>query len=314
MSTIVFKDPIFESHITGHHPESPRRLSHLLNQLAPYEKADLPLIYGGLSAITESVLLSTHSREQVDLIKQLCERGGGPIDEDTLVSSKSWEVGLFAAGSALTAVDKVVTQQARNALCLTRPPGHHATEKKSMGFCLFNNIALAAKHALNEHHLSRILIVDWDVHHGNGTQDIFYEDPSVFFYSIHRYPFYPGSGSQSETGQGRGLGYTLNRPLEFGCSRRQYLDTFKSGLDRAIERSRPELILLSAGFDAHKDDPIGSLGLETSDYLEMSEYLLEAARVHCHGRLVSCLEGGYDISALADSVEVHLKALVNESR
>ena len=245
----------------------------------------------------------------MEKIKRLCEEGGGAIDEDTIVSRESWNVGLTAAGCAVSAVRQVIDGYANNALCLTRPPGHHATDKKSMGFCLFNNVALAAKYAQSVHQLSRVLIVDWDVHHGNGTQDIFYEDPSVFFYSIHRFPFYPGSGSASETGRGPGLGFTLNKPMSFGCTRQEYMDAFKSGLDRAVELCRPELIILSAGFDAHKDDPIGSLGLETSDYLEMTRYLLEAAKTHCQGRLVSCLEGGYDIYALADSVEVHLKTL-----
>ena len=181
-----------------------------------------------------------------------------------------------------------------------------------MGFCLFNNIALAAQHARVKNGLNRILIVDWDVHHGNGTQDIFYADPAVFFFSIHRYGhgFYPGSGDARETGTGPGLGRTLNEPVRYGKRRSEYLDRYRLALERAADQARPELILLSAGFDAHARDPIGSLGLEVEDFATMTTSVRDVANVHCQGRLVSLLEGGYHLDALAESVQAHLQGLL----
>jgi acetoin utilization deacetylase AcuC-like enzyme len=183
-----------------------------------------------------------------------------------------------------------------------------------MGFCLINNIALAARHAVDAHGLTRILIVDWDVHHGNGTQDIFYEEPRVLFFSIHRYGhgFYPGTGAADETGRGPGLGYTLNAPIRYGTPRPAYHAHFTSALEKAADKIKPELVLVSAGFDAHRRDPIGSLGLETEDFGTLTQRVLEVARTHAGGRLVSCLEGGYDMDALADSVQAHLEALLAE--
>jgi acetoin utilization deacetylase AcuC-like enzyme len=182
-----------------------------------------------------------------------------------------------------------------------------------MGFCLFNNVALAAETARRQFGLERLLIVDWDVHHGNGTQDIFYADDGVFFLSIHRYPFYPGTGSADETGTGRGLGYTLNIPVRFGTPRQEYHRLFLQGLERAASISRPELVLISAGFDAHREDPIGSLGLEVEDFAELTRWVQEVAEVHAQGRVVSCLEGGYHLDRLAECVEVHLRQLAGEN-
>jgi acetoin utilization deacetylase AcuC-like enzyme len=181
-----------------------------------------------------------------------------------------------------------------------------------MGFCLFNNVALAAAHAKRQHKLTRVLLIDWDVHHGNGTQDIFYEDPEVMFYSIHRYGqgFYPGTGAAEETGKGKGLGYTLNVPVKFGTPRKEYHDLFTKALEKAAAKIKPELMLLSAGFDAHAKDPIGSLGLETEDFTTLTRRVLEVAKAHARGRLVSCLEGGYNVEALAEGVQVHLEELL----
>jgi acetoin utilization deacetylase AcuC-like enzyme len=184
-----------------------------------------------------------------------------------------------------------------------------------MGFCLFNNVALAAHHARKVHKLTRILIVDWDVHHGNGTQDIFYEDADVFFLSIHRYGggFYPGTGAADETGRGKGQGYTLNVPLRFGTPRKDYLDAFSKALEKSADGLKPELVLVSAGFDAHAKDPIGSLGLDTEDFTTLTQKVLEVAKTHAKGRLVSCLEGGYNVEMLAESVQTHLEELLAAS-
>jgi acetoin utilization deacetylase AcuC-like enzyme len=179
-----------------------------------------------------------------------------------------------------------------------------------MGFCLFNNVALAAAHAVQKHELGRVLVVDFDVHHGNGTQDIFYESPAVYFFSIHRYPFYPGTGAAHETGTGAGLGTKFNVPVPFGTARKTYLEQFQTTLEQAATRARPELILISAGFDAHRADPVGSLGLETEDFEPLTRLVVEAADQFCQGRIVSVLEGGYNVHALAESVECHMRALL----
>ncbi len=246
--------------------------------------------------------------------KQAATRGGGSLDADTVVSPASFEVALAAAGACVAAIDAVLAGAHRNALCLVRPPGHHATPTRSMGFCLFNNIALAARHALTAHGVNRVLIVDWDVHHGNGTQDVFYADPAVTFFSIHRYGggFYPGTGAADETGTGPGLGHTLNAPIRYGTSRPDYRAAFGWALEKAAAASKPELVLLSAGFDAHARDPIGSLGLEVEDFVWLTRQVLDVAAAHAGGRLVSCLEGGYHLEALAESVQAHLEGLLAE--
>ncbi|HMO35506.1 MAG TPA: histone deacetylase, partial [Gemmatales bacterium] len=195
------------------------------------------------------------------------------------------------------------------AFCLVRPRGHHATPSTSMGFCLFNNVALAARHAQSLG-AERVLIIDWDVHHGNGTQDIFFEDEQVTFLSLHRHPFYPGTGLASETGSGAGLGHTLNVPLRYGTQPQEYLSAFEHALERAVTLARPDIILLSAGFDAHEQDPVGSLGLEAEDFRTLTQRVRQAARGHCQGRVVSCLEGGYSLEYLPLCVKEHLEALL----
>jgi acetoin utilization deacetylase AcuC-like enzyme len=236
--------------------------------------------------------------------------GGGRIEADTVISSQSFEVAALAAGAAVAAVDAVLAGPQRQAACLVRPPGHHALREAPMGFCLINNVAVAAVHALRRHGLSRVLIVDWDVHHGNGTQAIFYDSPEVHFFSVHRYPFYPGTGAGNETGTGPGLGTKFNLPLPFGVSRTEFLERFESVLSDAAARCRPELVLVSAGFDAHRADPIGSLGLETEDFAPLTRLVMQVADQYCGGRLVSLLEGGYDLQALAESVQCHLETLL----
>jgi acetoin utilization deacetylase AcuC-like enzyme len=308
--TILYTHPIFLKHETGIHPENPDRLRAITARLDSAGLLDR-CKKGECRAIAEPDVLAIHSPDMLAQARNTSSQGGGFLDPDTVVSPESYQVALTAAGTAVAAVDAIVQGVDERALCLVRPPGHHATSNRSMGFCLFNNIALAVQHARAKHGLARILIVDWDVHHGNGTQDIFYADPAVFFFSIHRYGhgFYPGTGDASETGTGPGLGRTLNEPIRYGKPRSEYLDRFRLALERAADQARPELIFLSAGFDAHARDPIGSLGLEVEDFATMTALVRDVARVHCQGRLVSLLEGGYHLDALAESVQVHLEGL-----
>jgi acetoin utilization deacetylase AcuC-like enzyme len=309
--TLLLTDPRFLDHHTGAHVETASRLISIRKRLESarlIEKcALLPF-----EPLSKSEVEKTHDPAVGQALERLAARGGGRLDPDTVVSPQSPSVALLAAGACCSAVDAVIAGTDRTALCLVRPPGHHATPDHSMGFCLFNNIALAARHAIDAHSLSRILIVDWDVHHGNGTQDIFYSDPRVMFLSIHRYGsgFYPGTGAANETGAGPGLGLTRNVPLPFGTARRAYFDEFTRALEESADKIRPELVLVSAGFDAHALDPIGSLGLDTEDFGRLTEQVLHVARTHSNGRLVACLEGGYNVDALAESVQVHLELLL----
>lgn len=306
--TTLFLDSVFERHETGAHPETPRRLRAIAGH-APFQAAAARCQKGTFNPAPLSAVHRVHNPEVAARAIAVCQAGGGYLDADTPVCPESVEVALAAAGAACAAVDAVLTRGG-NALALVRPPGHHATPSHSMGFCLFNNIALAARHAQDRHGLRRILIVDWDVHHGNGTQDIFYTDGQVHFFSIHRFPFYPGTGRQDETGSGPGLGAIRNVPVRFGTPRERFLELFTQGLEEQARRCQPELIVLSAGFDAHADDPIGSLGLCVEDFGTMTERLLAVARVHCGGRVVSLLEGGYHLQRLAECVTLHLEKLL----
>ncbi len=312
--TLLYTDPLFLKHETGRHPERPERLRAIdarLRQAGLVERCTA----GTAAPLTEEDVRHVHDPAVVERVKEAALAGGEWLDGDTFVSAASFEIALAAAGACASAVDAVLNGADRTALCLVRPPGHHATPARSMGFCLFNNVALAADRARRVHGLTRLLVVDWDVHHGNGTQDVFYDDPTVMFFSIHRFGhgFYPGSGDAGETGQGRGLGYTRNEPVRFGTPRPDYHGQFRNALEECADRIKPELVLLSAGFDAHRDDPIGSLGLETEDFGVLTREMLEVAKVHAGGRLVSCLEGGYNLDALAESVEVHLTELLSAS-
>jgi acetoin utilization deacetylase AcuC-like enzyme len=309
--TILYTDLIFLEHHTGAHPENAGRLRSIMARL---EKSGLmtQCARGGIEPLSEETVAQIHSPAMIQRAKETAARGGGFLDADTVLSRSSFLAALEAAGACVAAVDAVMQNRDHTALSLVRPPGHHATPDRSMGFCLFNNIALAAHHARTAHGLERILIVDWDVHHGNGTQDIFYEDADVFFYSIHRYGdgFYPGTGAAGETGAGEGLGRTLNVPVRYGTPRAEYRAMFRNALHKAADVSKPQLVLISAGFDAHVNDPIGSLDLETEDFVELTKNVLEVAKTHAGGRVVSSLEGGYNLDALADSVHVHLQELL----
>jgi acetoin utilization deacetylase AcuC-like enzyme len=310
--TVLYTDDLFLQHDTGTgHPERSDRLRSItarLQQTGLIQKCTK----GTFKPLPEETVRALHSASMVQAAKQLAEHGGGRLDADTSLSRASFAVALAAAGAGAAAVDAVLKGTDRTALCLVRPPGHHATPTRSMGFCLFNNIAVAAHHAKTAHQLNRILIVDWDVHHGNGTQDLFYEDPQVLFFSIHRYGmgFYPGTGAADETGRGRGLGYTMNMPVRYGTSRKDYWAAYRKALEQVADKMKPELVLVSAGFDADARDPIGSLGLQTEDFTDLTRAAFDVARTHARGRLVSCLEGGYDLDALADGVQTHLEQLL----
>jgi acetoin utilization deacetylase AcuC-like enzyme len=309
--TLLFSDPVFRRHDTGRHPEQAARLVVIQNRL---ENAGLvaQCKMGVHAPLTESDVREIHAPEVVARVRAVADRGGGPLDADTIVCPESYQVALAAAGACVAAVDQVMRGVDRTALCLVRPPGHHATRHKSMGFCLVNNVALAAHHARKTFGLDRILIVDWDVHHGNGTQDIFWTDPTVFFLSIHRFGhgFYPGTGDNDETGSGPGLGYTTNVPVRYGTTRPDYRSLFGNAVERAADKIKPNLVILSAGFDADQRDPIGSLGLEAEDFADMTRTMLAIAATHAQGRLVSCLEGGYHLEALAECVQGHLEELL----
>ena len=259
---------------------------------------------------TEEELSLCHSLNYIRLVEREVMTGFHELSTgDTIISPRSLDAALCAAGSALNAVDAVLGGQARNAFCVVRPPGHHATAVRGMGFCLFNNIAIAARYAQRKHGLQRVLIADWDVHHGNGTQDIFYADGTVFFFSTHQHPWYPGTGAAEETGEGAGRGTTLNCPFPAGSGRKEILGAFQEKLLPAAEAFRPELVLISAGFDSRVGDPLGNFLLTDADFADLTRLLREIADKHAGGRLVSMLEGGYSLEGLAAGVRAHVEAL-----
>lgn len=310
--TLLIYDERFRNHQTTHmHPERPDRAETAYKRLREAGLTDRCVEKKPRPAPLEW-LEKIHTKAHIERVQMLCRNGGGFLDGDTPVSAESFAVGCLAAGAAIDAVDGVLKAEQRNAFCLVRPPGHHATPDRAMGFCLFNTVALAAKYAIEEYHLQRILIVDWDVHHGNGTQDIFYSDPQVMFLSAHRFPFYPGTGRAEETGTGKGQGYTINLPIAYGTPRSEYLKRFSTALSKAADKIRPEMVLISAGFDAHAKDPIGSLGLETEDFGELFNMVQHVADTHAHGSVISFLEGGYDLGTLAECVELHVTQLLRE--
>jgi acetoin utilization deacetylase AcuC-like enzyme len=243
-------------------------------------------------------------------IESLCRHGETCVDADTRISPESFEVARFAAGAAMAAVDAAMGEEGGRAFALSRPPGHHATITTSMGFCLFNNAAIGARYAQAKYGVERVLIIDWDVHHGNGTQDIFWNDPTVFYFSTHQYPYYPGTGSRDERGAGKGEGTTLNIPLAAGTAAREHRQAFSDALHEIERRFPPDLIIVSAGFDSRRGDPLGGLMLEDSDFAEMTKDVLRLAEKHGSGRVVGLLEGGYNLDLLGGSVKSHLTALI----
>jgi acetoin utilization deacetylase AcuC-like enzyme len=310
--TLLYCPPCFLDHETGTHAERAERIRGMPERLAAAGLAG-QCRSPEFQPVSRQRLARVHSPAYIDEVWAYAKSGGGYIESDTIVSPASYDVALMAAGSACDAVERLVRGEDTKALCLVRPPGHHAMVNHAMGFCIFNNIAVAARLAVDVLGLDRVLIVDWDIHHGNGTQAAFWEDPKVGFLSIHRWPFYPGTGDADETGGGRGLGLTLNLPVEYGTPRKDYLALFQNNLEKFAEKIKPQLVLLSAGFDTHRLDPVGDLGLETEDFTALTDMLLDVADTYASGRLVSVLEGGYNPDVLADCVTLHLAEMSKRS-
>jgi acetoin utilization deacetylase AcuC-like enzyme len=305
--TLLYTDPRFLLHETGSHPECAERLHHITREL------ETTGLVGKCTQPTwepagDEAILRVHHSTLTAQLQRLATQGGGRVDPDTVVSPQSFEIAKLAAGAVCDATQQILAGTAKRALCLVRPPGHHALADRAMGFCLLNDIAVAAQAALDSG-VDRLLVVDWDVHHGNGTQACFYDEPRVGFFSAHRWPFYPGTGSVEETGTGDGLGTTRNLPVEFGTSRETYRQEFARELEDFAARIKPELVLVSAGFDSHRLDPIGSLGLEVEDFSWLTTTVTDIANTYAKGRVVSTLEGGYNPPVLAECVAAHLEAL-----
>ncbi len=313
--TLVVYHPDCERHETGPgHPENADRLRALhkaLDDAMPRFEGRLQRVESGHAA--EEHLMLVHPSSHVERVSQAVRRSadlGGIVhlDADTAVSPGSWHAALAAAGTVLTAVDAVLDGSAGNAFCLARPPGHHASEDRAMGFCLFNNVAIGARYAQSKG-LERALIIDWDVHHGNGTEAIFYEDPDVYYLSMHQWPHYPGTGQSLHRGYGPGAGATLNLPVPPGLPAEGYVTALLDGIDAALSQLSPDIIFISAGFDAAAGDPLAGLTLRPADYHELTHRVAEVAESHCQGRIVSALEGGYDLRLLAECGLAHVKAL-----
>lgn len=308
--TALIYDSLYLSHHTGDgHPERAARCEAILaaldHSLNGKKLRRLPA-----RAATEAEILVCHSREYFQLAQREIFNGAKMLSTgDTNVSAESFTVALWAAGGVLAALDAVFADEVDNAFCLVRPPGHHATSTAGMGFCVFNNVAIGARYAQSRYGVERVLIVDWDVHHGNGTQDIFYEDDGVFFFSTHEHPGYPGTGLARETGSGAGRGYTLNVPLAAGAGKREIMGAFRESLLPAMEKFRPELVLISAGFDSRVGDSLGRFCLTDECFAELTYCLRKVADVYAGGKLVSVLEGGYDLSGLAAATLAHCTAL-----
>jgi acetoin utilization deacetylase AcuC-like enzyme len=304
-------DPFFTLHDVRNGPEVASRLGAVEAGLIEAGIMDWLVRIPPRDA-TESEICRVHSQAYFRQVRQDVLFGSGELSTgDTELSEYTLEVALRAVGGVLAAVDAVMQRDVTNAFCAVRPPGHHATPVQGMGFCIFNHVAIAARYAQKEHGVGRVLIVDWDVHHGNGTQDAFYDDPSVLFYSSHQHPLFPGTGKRREKGVGKGKGYTVNSPLRAGARVGDLLGEMRKHLVPLLPKFKPELVLISAGFDAHRDDPIGSFRLDADDFAKLTREVMEWADEYADGRIVSVLEGGYNMQALGRSVAAHVAALAS---
>ena len=306
MKTGLITSDTYENHNTGDgHPEKIDRVTVIIDNFKKLDNKDL--IWKKPSKFDRSLLEITHNSDYINFVeKSFPEKGLSFLDGDTIVSPGSKDATSDAVGSIITAIDGVQNKDFKNAFCAVRPPGHHAEKNKAMGFCIYNNVAVGANYLINKYKLNKIAIIDFDVHHGNGTQDIFYDNEKVLYISTHQYPYYPGSGTNDEKGKHNNI---LNIPLPAGTTSEEYLNAYESVLNK-IKEFKPEFILLSAGFDAHKDDPLAQLQLESKDFYNITKRTLELSKQYCDGKVVSILEGGYDLLALQESTEMHVKALL----
>jgi acetoin utilization deacetylase AcuC-like enzyme len=304
-------DRDYLKHDTGYgHPERAERLETLLELSEEVDRDRFALLKPRAASREEIGLI--HSADYVELLEATSERNRYALDGDTVTSRDSFGVGLLATGGFLKLLDSIAAGEFRNGFALVRPPGHHALIDRAMGFCLFNTVAIGAQYLKRRYGVERLMIVDWDVHHGNGTQDVFYRDPSVFFISTHQYPYYPGTGGIGEVGEGEGRGFTLNVPLPAGCADAEYLQVFQDIVLPTVERYQPEWFLVSAGFDPHRRDPLGGMEVTENGFAAMASGLLDSARKHAGGRIAFLLEGGYDLTALRDSVSSVLEQMERE--
>ena len=306
MKTGLVTSDTFQNHDTGPgHPEQIARIS-VINE--NFKKLNNPnILWKKPTIISDEIIKNTHDAKYVDLVKKsFPSKGFSSLDGDTIISPGSKEATFDAAGSIIAAIDGIQNKEFKNAFASVRPPGHHCNQNKAAGFCILNNIAIGAKYLLNKYKYKKIAIIDFDVHHGNGTQDIFYENESVLFISTHQYPYYPGSGSEQEKGKFNNI---YNIPLPAGTNSEEYFNAFEHALKR-LREFKPEFVLISAGFDAHKDDPLAQIKLETEDFYNITKRILETSKKYCNGKVVSILEGGYDLQALQESTKRHVDALI----
>jgi len=296
----------YQNHNTGEgHPEKIDRVTAIIDNFKKINNKKL--FWKKPVKFDQSFLINTHSSEYIDLVsKSFPENGLAFLDGDTVVSPGSKEATKDAVGSIITAIDGVQQKEFKNAFCAVRPPGHHAEKDKAMGFCIYNNVAVGANYLIEKYNYNKVAIIDFDVHHGNGTQDIFYDNKKVLYISTHQYPYYPGSGSEKEMGKFNNI---LNIPLEAGTTAEEYLNAYENVLKK-LKEFKPEFLLFSAGFDAHIDDPLAQLKLSSEDFYHLTKRTLEISKSMCNGKVVSILEGGYDLKALQDSTKRHVDALI----
>ena len=306
MKTGLITSNSYQNHNTGDgHPEKIDRVTVIINNFNKLNNKNL--IWKKPSKVKRELLENTHNKDYINFVeKSFPEKGLSFLDGDTIISPGSKEATLDAVGSIITAIDGVQNKEFHNAFCAVRPPGHHAEKNKAMGFCIYNNVAVGANYLLEKYKLNKIAIIDFDVHHGNGTQDIFFNNENVLYISTHQYPFYPGSGTEKEKGKFNNI---LNIPLAAGTNSEEYLNAYEFVLKK-LKNFRPDFILISAGFDAHKDDPLAQLQLKSKDYYTITKRTLSIAKECCDGKIVSILEGGYDLNALKESTEEHVGALL----
>ena len=306
MKTGLVTSDTYQNHNTGEgHPEKIDRVSAVIDNFKKINNKEL--IWKKPAKFDQSILINTHSSKYIDLVdKSFPENGLAFLDGDTVVSPGSKNATKDAVGSIISAIDGVQQKEFKNAFCAVRPPGHHAEKNKAMGFCIYNNVAVGANYLIEKYKYNKVAIIDFDVHHGNGTQDIFYDNEKVLYISTHQYPYYPGSGSEKETGKFNNI---LNIPLEAGTNAEEYLNAYENVLKK-LKEFKPEFLLFSAGFDAHIDDPLAQLRLSSEDFYHLTKRTLETSKSLCNGNVVSILEGGYDLKALQESTQRHVDALI----